>query len=107
MTSAITCCRSCSSATSRTTTSRGGEEGTGADYPDPNAIGNGGGRRCPLWYEHNPDDVAAFEKQMRRKAHYVIKPEYLWASIAHWLARRTRAAHTLQAGFKYIENESF
>ena len=24
----------------------------------------------------------AFEKQMRRKAHYVIKPEHLWASIA-------------------------
>ena len=31
-------------------------------------------------------DVAAFEKQMRRKAHYVIKPEHLWTNIAH-LAR--------------------
>ena len=32
-------------------------------------------RAVPLqvWYEHNPDDVAAFEKQMRRKVHYVIR----------------------------------
>ena len=34
-----------------------------------------------LWYRHNPDDVAEFEKQMRRKVHYVIQPPYLWNNI--------------------------
>jgi len=61
----------------------GREEGTRRDYPDPNAIGNGGGPPCLSGYEQNPGDVSAFEKQMRLKAHYVIRPEHLWASIAH------------------------
>ncbi len=80
----------------------------GKDYPDPNAIGNGGRTPLSVWYASNPDDVAAFEKQMRRKAHYVIKPEHLWANISY-LARTQNAEllNTLQAGFKYIENESF
>ena len=80
----------------------------GKDYPDPNAVGNGGRSPLSVWYANNPDDVAAFEKQMRRKAHYVIKPEHLWTNIAH-LARTQNGEllHTLQAGFKYIENESF
>ena len=41
-------------------------------------------KRSPLfiWYFANPQDTAEFEKQMRRKVHYVIKPEYLWSSIA-------------------------
>src|SRR5580658_6547054 len=55
----------------------------GRDYPDPNAIGNGGRSSLSVWYEQNPGDVSAFEKQMRLKAHYVIRPEHLWASIAH------------------------
>jgi type I restriction enzyme M protein len=61
-----------------------------------------------LWYSNNPDDVAAFENQMRRKTHYVIKPEHLWTNIAH-LARTHNAEllRTVEAGFKYIENESF
>lgn len=80
----------------------------GKDYPDPNAIGNGGRTPLSVWYADNPKDVAAFEKQMRRKAHYVIKPEHLWTNIAH-LARtqNEELLRTLQAGFKYIENESF
>src|SRR4051794_35094898 len=80
----------------------------GKDYPDPKAIGNGGRSPLSVWYASNPDDVAAFERQMRRKAHYVIKPEHLWTNIAH-LARTqsVELLHTLQAGFKYIENESF
>ena len=80
----------------------------GKDYPDPNAIGNGGRSPLSVWYANNPDDVAAFEKQMRRKVHYVIKPEHLWANIAH-LARTQNGEllNTLQTGFKYIENESF
>ena len=80
----------------------------GRDYPDPNAIGNGGRTSLSVWYEQNPDDVSAFEKQMRLKAHYVIRLEHLWASIAH-MARTEdgELLNTLQAGFKYIENESF
>ena len=80
----------------------------GRDYPDPNAIGNGGRSSLSVWYEQNPGDVSAFEKQMRLKAHYVIRPEHLWASIAH-MARTQNGEllNTLQDGFKYIENESF
>lgn len=66
--------------------------------------------RIPLrvWYEANEADVPEFEKQMRLKVHYVIKPEYLWSNIAE-LARTQDGdlLNTLQAGFKYIENESF
>ena len=66
-------------------------------------------RRYQAWYtEDNPNDVAEFEKQMRLKAHYVIEPEHLWTSIAHMArTQNDELLHTLQAGFKYIENESF
>jgi type I restriction enzyme M protein len=45
---------------------------------------------------------------MRRKVHYVIQPAHLWNSIAN-MARTQNAEllNTLQAGFKYIEMESF
>ena len=80
----------------------------GADYPDPDAIGNGGKTPLSVWYAENPDDIAQFELQMRRKTHYVIKPEYLWGHIVH-LARTQSddLLNTLQQGFKYIEEESF
>ena len=80
----------------------------GRDYPDPNAIGNGGRTSLLVWYEQNPEYVPDFETQMRRKAHYVIRPEHLWTSIAN-LARTQdeKLLDTLQEGFKYIENESF
>jgi type I restriction enzyme M protein len=80
----------------------------GTDYPDSSAIGNGGRTPLSVWYASNPADVAAFEKQMRRKAHYVIEPHYLWTNIAH-LARTQSddLLKTLQKGFSYIENESF
>jgi type I restriction enzyme M protein len=78
----------------------------GSDYP---ATVNGS-NATPLqaWYAANLDDVAEFEKQMRRKVHYVIEPDYLWANIAH-LARTQsdRLLDTLQKGFKFIEEESF
>jgi type I restriction enzyme M protein len=78
----------------------------GRDYPDTGRDS----RKVPLtlWYANNPDDVPEFEKQMRRKVHYVIKPEHLWSSIAN-LARKQNGEllHTLQSGFKYIEEESF
>ena len=76
------------------------------DYPD---VGTDA-RKVPLalWYANNVDDIPAFEKQMRRKVHYVIQPAHLWNSIAN-LARTQSAdlLNTLQAGFKYIETESF
>ena len=80
----------------------------GRDYPDPNAIDNGGQSSLSVWYEQNPHDVPAFEKQMRLKAHYVIHPKHLWASIAHMARAQDGELLTrLQAGFKHIENESF
>ncbi|WP_374474478.1 type I restriction-modification system subunit M [Zoogloea sp.] len=78
----------------------------GRDYPDV----DGDTRKVPLalWYANNVDDIPAFEKQMRRKVHYVIQPAHLWNSIAN-LARTQNGEllNTLQAGFKYIETESF
>lgn len=61
-----------------------------------------------VWYIQNLDQVATFEKQMRRKVHFVIKPHYLWGNI--YELARTRSKYllsTLQSGFKFIENESF
>ena len=82
----------------------------GSDYPDLPDVLKRTGASTPLqaWYEDNPDDVAEFEKQMRRKVHYVIQPPYLWNNIAD-LARRQSddLLLTLYEGFKYIENESF
>lgn len=61
-----------------------------------------------LWYKNNSEDSFLFEKQMKRKIHYVIEPQYLWDNIAE-LARTQSDSllETLQNGFKYIENESF
>jgi type I restriction enzyme M protein len=82
----------------------------GKDYPDVDAELGGYARKVPLslWYAKNVDDIPAFEKQMRRKVHYVIQPAHLWNSIAN-LARtqNPELLNTLQAGFKYIETESF
>jgi type I restriction enzyme M protein len=78
----------------------------GGDYPKPAS----GDRTTPLglWYARNPDDVAEFEKQMRRKVHYVIKPDFLWGHIAHMAKTQyEELLNTLQKGFKYIEEESF
>jgi type I restriction enzyme M protein len=102
----------------------------GADYPaaegrEPSGTGEvshaspdglrraaktGDDRRTPLslWYADNPGDVAAFEKQMRRKVHYVVKPDYLWGSIVHLAKTQDgKLLDTLQKGFKFIEEESF
>ena len=80
----------------------------GRDYPETDAVGNGGRSPLSVWYAANPDDVAGFERQMRRKAHYVIKPEHLWTNIAHLARTQSQELlRTLQAGFGYIEEESF
>ena len=61
-----------------------------------------------IWYEQNPDDVQEFEKQMRRKVHYVIEPAHLWNNIAELAKTQSKELlSTLQDGFKYIENQSF
>lgn len=39
-----------------------------------------------IWYLENPNDVALFEQQMRRKIHYVLEPQFLWDNIVE-LAR--------------------
>lgn len=61
-----------------------------------------------MWYDENPDDITEFEQQMRRKAHYVILPKYLWGNIVE-LARTQdkELLDTLEKGFKYIEEQSF
>lgn len=78
----------------------------GRDYPQVNeedkhtALG--------IWYKNNDADILDFEKQMRRKVHYVIKPDFLWSNIAE-MARTQNGEllETLENGFRYIENESF
>ncbi|AYA41976.1 type I restriction-modification system subunit M N-terminal domain-containing protein [Xenorhabdus nematophila] len=77
-----------------------------ADYPKLEK----NDKQTPLsvWYKANVEDVAEFEKQMRRKVHYVIEPKFLWSSIAE-LARiqSDELLSTLEDGFKHIENTSF
>ncbi|ASQ90941.1 type I restriction-modification system subunit M [Prosthecochloris sp. GSB1] len=78
----------------------------GPDYPSNHD--QTGTTPLQLWYESNLDDVKEFEKQMRRKVHYVIEPQYLWGSIAEQARTQDRELlHTLQQGFDHIENESF
>lgn len=78
----------------------------GSDYPK---LAEDDGRTAlAIWYEANAEDVFEFEKQMRRKVHYVIKPEHLWSNITE--LARTQSPNlliTLEEGFRYIENESF
>ncbi|MNI08295.1 putative type I restriction enzymeP M protein [compost metagenome] len=83
----------------------------GKDYPElPIDVLLKTGASTPLqvWYEENKADIPAFEKQMRRKVHYVIEPAHLWNSIAYMARTQDdELLATLQAGFKYIETESF
>src|SRR5690554_3161239 len=80
----------------------------GRDYPNTEDKDGVSSNPLQIWYEQNPKDVSEFEKQMRRKVHYVIKPDHLWGSISE-LARTQNPdlLVTLEAGFRYIENESF
>lgn len=92
----------------------------GKDYPNTSAdqLGNnqlgdsqlGSAIQSPLstWYKLNPKEIEEFEKQMRRKVHYVIEPDFLWSNITE-LARTQNGEllETLENGFRYIENESF
>ncbi len=83
----------------------------GSDYPDvTDDILKKLKQASPLgvWYSENPDDIKAFETQMRRKVHYVIEPQHLWSSIANMARLQDdELLHTLESGFKYIEEQSF
>ena len=78
----------------------------GKDYPELTDDDN----RIPLnvWYDENEDDVGEFEKHMRKKIHYIIKPQHLWSNI-YEMARKQDddLLLTLEKGFRYIENDSF
>ena len=84
----------------------------GKDYPDntPEDVMSKLKVNTPLeiWYKENKKEIVDFEKQMRRKVHYVIKPEHLWSNITE-LARTQNGELlvTLESGFRYIETESF
>lgn len=83
----------------------------GSDYPqtDSNIVSEFGVTTpLQLWYEGNNEDIEEFEKQMRRKVHYVIKPQYLWSNITE-MARThdDELLPILNKGFKYIQDESF
>ncbi len=78
----------------------------GSDYPEQGE----GLRYTPLktWYLENEEDIPDFEQQMRLKVHYVIQPDFLWSHIAEMARTQDEELlSTLQAGFKYIETESF
>ncbi|MBF7092109.1 type I restriction-modification system subunit M [Flavobacterium sp. ALJ2] len=84
----------------------------GRDYPDntPKDVMSKLKVSTPLeiWYTENSTDVEFFEKQMRKKIHYVIEPKYLWSNITEMA--RTHSddlLETLNKGFDYIENQSF
>ena len=79
----------------------------GRDYPKLPE----GDKRIPLavfYKELSKKDKQLFEKQMRRKVHYVIEPDHLWSSIAE-MARLQDSGllEALKNGFDYIENHSF
>lgn len=66
--------------------------------------------KTPLldWYKKNPNDIEEFEKQMRRKIHYVIEPQYLWDNIRKLASKQSAdLLSTLSDGFKKIENDAF
>ena len=65
----------------------------GRDYPDPTPSATAGSPLA-LWYAENPNDVADFEKQMRRKVHYVIKPDTSGPASPTWPAPRTANCST-------------
>ncbi|MDY0077744.1 MAG: type I restriction-modification system subunit M [Bacteroidales bacterium] len=80
----------------------------GRDYPESKPDEKEYQTPLAKWYTVNEKDVPDYETQMRRKVHYVIKPEHLWNNITE--LARTQSPDlliTLEEGFRYIENESF
>lgn len=61
-----------------------------------------------LWYLKNLSDIKPFESQMKKKAHFVIKPQYLWDNIYKMsLKENGELLRILNSGFRFIEAESF
>jgi len=90
------------------------EKELGADYPEREPDDGSGDNKIPArppltrWYEESAGDIEDFEKQMRRKVHYVIEPAFLWGSIVRLAKKQDEMLlDTLQKGFKYIEERSF
>ena len=83
----------------------------GDDYPEvASDVLHNLGATTPLqvWYGENLEDAEEFERLMRRRVHYVIRPEHLWSSIVEMArVQDGELLDTLQEGMKYIENESF
>ncbi|AXU97524.1 TPA: type I restriction-modification system subunit M [Serratia liquefaciens] len=78
----------------------------GAEYPNNKDTPNVA--PLSLWYKNNPEDIKEFEALMRRRVHYVIKPKFLWSSIAEMArTQNDELLNTLEDGFDYIENQSF
>ena len=76
----------------------------GSDYPKE----EDNQTALSIWYEENEQDIDEFEKQMKKKVHYIIEPKYLWSSISYLAKTQdNELLETLQKAFKYIENESF
>ena len=83
----------------------------GPDYPNlsrEELRKSGVSTPLQLWYEGNLNDAPEFEKQMRRKVHYVIEPQYLWGNIVTLAQEQNgELLEILRRGFHHIENESF
>jgi len=76
----------------------------GSDYPKE----EDNQTALSVWYEENKQDIDEFEKQMKKKVHYIIEPRYLWSSISYLAKTQdNELLETLQKAFKYIENKSF
>ena len=77
----------------------------GPDYPelaeeDKPAPLAGGRTPLAIWYAENEEDVPMFEKQMRRKVHYVIKPQQHFRTGAH-------AGYCLQMRLPFASGNEF
>ena len=77
----------------------------------PNSLSTTKNDQCSsllsTWYDKNTEDIRLFERQMRARLHYVIKPEHLWTSIAEMAKKRDEnLLDTLQKSFANIEEES-
>ena len=83
----------------------------GSDYPNtPEDVMEVLGYKTPLheWYDENKTDTKLFEDQMKRKIHYVIKPDYLWDNIVAMARTEDEELLTfIEKGFKHIEEDSF
>jgi type I restriction enzyme M protein len=79
----------------------GGKEGTGSGLPGPQRDRQRRENAAIRLVQEQPRDVAAFEKQMQRKVHYVVKPQYLWGNIVHLAKTQDeKLLDTLQKGFQ-------